>query len=185
MDELFEAYNSGEPEVGVDEWKRQQRDDKKHKAQQSAEKKSKKSETSSTDEQSDVALPGSPQPVEAKSTESPNKSRAEPQSEKKEVTGNAVLNPWRWIFAIYLWLLVELYCLFVLQPKKRDKKRGKVKRASGSKSEDEQSGSSRDDEHSGSSGSSDEFYPEAPPLKYDSFPTVQPGSTNPFCLVWE
>ena len=43
MDELFEAYNSGEPEMEVNEWKKE-RDKKRHKQQQEKEKKNKKTE---------------------------------------------------------------------------------------------------------------------------------------------
>ena len=43
MDELFEAYNSGEPEMEVNEWKKE-RDKKGHKQQQEKEKKNKKTE---------------------------------------------------------------------------------------------------------------------------------------------
>ena len=43
MDELFEAYNSGEPEMEVNEWKKE-RDKKSHKQQHEKEKKNKKTE---------------------------------------------------------------------------------------------------------------------------------------------
>ena len=43
MDELFEAYHSGEPEMEVNEWKKE-RDKKGHKQQQEKEKKNKKTE---------------------------------------------------------------------------------------------------------------------------------------------
>ena len=43
MDELFEAYHSGEPEMEVNEWKKE-RDKKGHEQQQEKEKKNKKTE---------------------------------------------------------------------------------------------------------------------------------------------